>query len=175
MRRQLTHANCAQFMAMNFAIVASSHICNMRCQLMNFAERNEQKMDYISGWARGLITIVIMSSFIELILPRGDIKKYVRFASGLIIIVLIVKPLFNIKNIEIPKLEPLQQEEYVAVSIHDIYVEKLEKNVEKALGIANVKITVNPENLAEVIYVSSKTKKEEIASYLGLPLDRVGD
>lgn len=132
-------------------------------------------MEYISSWTKGLITIVVLSSFIELLMPKGDIKKYVRFASGLIIILMIIKPLIDIKSISLPKLESFNQEEYTANSVQEVYVERLEKNVEQALEIDKVEITVNPKRLTEILYVKSKVKKAEIARYLGLPPDKVGD
>jgi hypothetical protein len=132
-------------------------------------------MNNISGWIKGLITIIIFSSFAEQLLPSGEIKKYVRFAAGLITIVLIIKPVFQIEMSALPDFEAIGQGEYHAYDYKDIYVQKLEGRVKSALGLTNVKIIVNPENPGEILYVRASEKKEEIARYLGLPSNRVGD
>ncbi|OQB14174.1 MAG: Stage III sporulation protein AF (Spore_III_AF) [Firmicutes bacterium ADurb.Bin193] len=132
-------------------------------------------MEYISSWAGALITVVVLASFIELFLPSGSIKKYVSFASGLIIIILIIKPITDFKGISLPNIKAQTYTEYSAASVHEIYVKRLEDNVENALGISNVEISVNPENLTEIIYVKSAVKRKEIAEYLGIPQSRVGD
>lgn len=132
-------------------------------------------MEYLSGWARGVIALAVASSFIELLIPKGDIKKYVRFASGLILILMMIKPLLDIRKTEIILPEPLAAASYEETNVHDVYVEKLERNVEQALDIENVEITVNPKMLTEILYVKSKVKRAEIAKYLNLPPERVGD
>jgi stage III sporulation protein AF len=118
---------------------------------------------------------VILSRFIELLSPAGELKKYVRFASGLIIILMMAKPLLRIGNLQLPVIEPLRQERYAAANARDVYVNRLEKNVAAAVGADAVEITVDAENPTEILYVKSKVKRAEIAGYLGIPPDRVGD
>ncbi len=132
-------------------------------------------MEYISGYAKGLVAVVIFSSFIELLLPKGDIKKYVSFASGLIIILMAITPLLDIKSIELPKIEYAKQGTYKTADISKTYEQRLENKARQALGISDVKITVNPKNPSEILYASSKQKKQELAQFLGIPMSRVGD
>lgn len=132
-------------------------------------------MDSISLWIKGLITVVVLSGFTEQLLPAGNMKKYVRFASGLIIIILVIKPVFGVKKLEIPDIRSIGQAEYSVYDMHDIYVKRLEENVRRNVGVTNVKIIVNPEKLGEIVYVRASGKKEEIAKYLGVAPDKVGD
>ena len=132
-------------------------------------------VEFLSKWARGIISVVILSGFLELLLPGDSIKKYVRLAVGLVTIVFIVTPLAQIKNVEIPDVLETSYVQYQAAGIHDTYVRRLEKRVEEVLGVENVEITVNPEDITQIIYVKSSEKHKEIAQLLGLTMDKVGD
>lgn len=132
-------------------------------------------MGNISVWLKGLIAVIIFFGFAEQLLPSGEIKKYVRFAAGLITIVMVIKPFFQMEMPAFPDFEAVGQGEYQAYDYTGIYVQRLEERVKRDLGLENVKIMVNPENPGEILYVKASEKKEEIARYLGLPSDRVGD
>ncbi|MCK9478333.1 MAG: stage III sporulation protein AF [Firmicutes bacterium] len=132
-------------------------------------------MSGITLWVKGIIAIIIFSSFAEHLLPGGEIKKYVRFAVGLIVIALMVKPLLGAKTLEIPNIAPGGQHDYAVFDYKDIYVQRLEQQVKNAIGVEKIKIIVNPENPVEIIYVVAAEKKEKIANYLEIPSDKVGD
>lgn len=62
-------------------------------------------MDYISDWVKNIIIISTFLTLLEIILPNGNIKKYVDVLIALIIIIVIINPLiyflssdFNLKN-----------------------------------------------------------------------------
>ncbi|MDD3766866.1 MAG: stage III sporulation protein AF [Eubacteriales bacterium] len=132
-------------------------------------------MEFLSKWARGIISIVILSGFLELLLPGDSIKKYVRLSVGIITITFMITPLAQIKNIELPDALEVSYAQYQAAGIHDTYVRRLEKKVEEALGVENIEITVNPEDITQILYVKSSEKHKEIAQLLGLTADKVGD
>ena len=56
-----------------------------------------------SSWAKGIVIAVVISTIIELILPNGSSKKYVRSVIGIYILFVIISPLTNkiTKNVEI--------------------------------------------------------------------------
>lgn len=131
-------------------------------------------MSGITPWIKGIITIIVFSSFAEHMLPGGGIKKYVRFAFGLIIIALIIKPILGIKNLDIGNIMPDEGQVYAELDYKDIYVRQLEQRVKNAVGVDKIKIITNPENPSEVVYVIATEKRAEIAKYLEIPLDKVG-
>ncbi|MEA4923960.1 MAG: stage III sporulation protein AF [Syntrophomonadaceae bacterium] len=49
-------------------------------------------MDIIAEIVRNLLVIIIMSSFLEIMLPEGNIKPFVRFAIGLFLLIAILNP-----------------------------------------------------------------------------------
>lgn len=132
-------------------------------------------MEFLSQWARGIISIVILSAFLELLLPKGTTQKYVKLAMGLIIIIFMITPLTKIRKVELPKTLEVSYEDYASLNIQDTYIKRLEEKVEETLGISNVEITVNPDDISQIIYVRSGEKHKEIAQLLGLTIDKVGD
>jgi len=62
-------------------------------------------MDVLKDIVQNLLVIIILSSFLELLLPEGQLKPFVRFAIGLFVIVAILSPslsyLFDDRNFEV--------------------------------------------------------------------------
>jgi len=62
-------------------------------------------MDVIAEIVKNLLVIIIMSSFLEIMLPDGNIKPFVRFAIGLFILIAILNPtlayIYDDKNFQI--------------------------------------------------------------------------
>ena len=50
---------------------------------------------FISNWAQGIIVAVIIASIIEMILPEGSSKKYIKVVIGVYILFVIVTPIVN--------------------------------------------------------------------------------
>lgn len=53
-------------------------------------------MEYLKDWIMSVVTTVIFITILELILPEGSIKKYVKLATGLLIMVAVLSPIFKI-------------------------------------------------------------------------------
>lgn len=49
-------------------------------------------MEAIQAWAKNIILIVMAISFIDLILPSGEMKKYIQFVFSLMILAVIISP-----------------------------------------------------------------------------------
>jgi len=62
-------------------------------------------MEVIAEIVKNLLVIIIMSSFLELMLPDGNIKPFVRFAIGLFILIAVLSPtlsyIYDDKNFQI--------------------------------------------------------------------------
>ena len=52
-------------------------------------------VSFISSWVQGIIIAVIISTIIEMILPDGNIKKYVRTVIGTFIVFVIISPIIT--------------------------------------------------------------------------------
>jgi len=129
-------------------------------------------MDYLSVWIKGLITIVVLWSFVELLLPSADMKKYVRFAVGIIIMLTIIKPILNIKEIKIDDVNFPKQIEYSAKGTNEqvevVYKNKLENEVLSKFNLSYVKIYINNEKQITKVELEDISQKGEIARHLGI-------
>lgn len=52
-------------------------------------------MKFLNSWAQGIILAVIVATIIEIILPKGNNKKYVKTIIGIYILFVIVYPLIS--------------------------------------------------------------------------------
>lgn len=52
-------------------------------------------VEFISSWAQGIIVAVIVASIIEMILPNGTSKKYIKVVIGIYILFNIITPVIN--------------------------------------------------------------------------------
>lgn len=104
-------------------------------------------IEFLSSWAQGIIVAVIIATLIEMILPNGSSKKYVKVVIGMYILFTIVSPIIkkvggkdiNLNTINIEKYE--QQiaksdntisrkfEDNNTRSIKDIYVSNLKADI----------------------------------------------
>lgn len=55
----------------------------------------EERMNWISGWIQGIIIAVIIGTIIEMLLPDGNCKKYVKVVIGVYILFSIVSPVIT--------------------------------------------------------------------------------
>lgn len=52
-------------------------------------------MEFMSSWVQGIIISVVISTIIEMILPNGNSKKYIKIVIGVYIIFNIISPIIN--------------------------------------------------------------------------------
>lgn len=50
---------------------------------------------FFSSWAQGIIVAVIVATIVELLLPNGSSKKYVKVVVGIYILFSIIAPVVN--------------------------------------------------------------------------------
>ncbi|HOK70961.1 MAG TPA: stage III sporulation protein AF [Bacillota bacterium] len=53
-------------------------------------------MEAISAWVRGIVVLVLAVTFLEMLVPRSGLKKFVDMVMGLAVIAGIIAPLVNI-------------------------------------------------------------------------------
>ena len=52
-------------------------------------------MNFLNTWLQGIIVCVIIATIIELILPSGSTKKYIKVVLGMFIVFNIITPVIN--------------------------------------------------------------------------------
>ena len=89
-------------------------------------------IDFLSTWAEQIIVAVIIASIIEMILPSGNNKKYIKAVIGVYILFTIISPILaKITNID---LENLDYEKYFKeMDTSQTISQSLTKNNDKSI------------------------------------------
>lgn len=125
----------------------------------------------IKAWTESIIIVVIISIIIEMLLPEGSNKKYVKVISGLYILYTIISPILNIDNdFDINKITNsiTNAESLSAVSdteIVDTYIHSLQSNLRvqiEKLGYSVDKVVIAiTSDYSDIAYINIKMKSLE--------------
>ena len=145
-------------------------------------------MDFLNNWVQGIIIAVVIATIIEMILPNGNNKKYVKIVLGIYIVFTIMSPIVNKvtkNNFEISSIINLEKyakkfetyetsakskniEDVNQNNIKKIYIANLEKDIKSKLkdkGYIAKKIDIQIKNddeyqINEIIIEIDSNKKE---------------
>lgn len=147
-------------------------------------------IDWISTWAQSIIIAVIIATIIEMILPSGSSKKYIKVVTGVYILFTIISPVitkFTGKTLAVSDI--LELDSYVneikqkevsqnllaennASSIKDIYTANLKSDIknklkQKGYNANNIVLTVGDDenytlNKIELDIEKIKEDKQEV-------------
>ena len=116
----------------------------------------------INSWAKGIIVGIIIATVIEIILPEGNNKKYIKTIIGIYILFIIINPLISSKKININsiikdttsrmdeyKIEDLRLE--TNQYIEEAYKTKIEEDIKEKLknrgyNINSLKLNIETES-----------------------------
>ena len=99
-------------------------------------------IEFLSSWAQGIIVAVIIATLIEMILPNGSSKKYVKVVIGMYILFTIVSPI--IKKVGGKEID-----------LNTIDIEKYEQQIAKSDNTISRKFEDNNTRSIKDIYVSN--------------------
>ena len=117
-------------------------------------------VEWISGWAQGIIVAVIIATIIEMLLPEGSSKKYIKVVVGIYILFTIVSPVITkITNKEFKLSDIIHLDEYIEAASSDNTYNELEKS--------------NNENIKEVYIASLKSDIEGKIANKGYNADSI--
>ena len=137
-------------------------------------------INFLSNWIEQITLSIIIVSIFELILPKGNLKKYIKVVMGLYILFNIISPFvkkdfsFELENvIENSKSKTVSTEEVNQTSmdtrLKQICKEELEKDITKkveeqgyVVENCNIDIKIEEETNIEKITLKVKKLNEEI-------------
>ena len=92
-------------------------------------------VDFIITWTKGIIVAVIIASIIEMILPNGNSKKYIKMVIGVYIVFNIVAPVINkITNNSFSLESIIDVNKYTnQLQSYEVSSEKLDSNNESSI------------------------------------------
>ena len=142
-------------------------------------------MNWISGWIQGIIIAVIIGTIIEMLLPDGNCKKYVKVVIGVYILFSIVSPVitkvtgneFRVSDIydintyiEVSakssqeNIENSQQDQIKQVYITNLKNDMKQKIQEKGYSVKSLTLEISNDEqytLKKIFAQVSKRKNEE--------------
>lgn len=143
-------------------------------------------MNFLNTWLQGIIVCVIIATIIELILPSGSTKKYIKVVLGMFIVFNIITPVINKitkNNFEISsiinmdeyskKMKTYETSSQNQVSsnaneqtIKQIYISKLEKDIknklkEKNYTVSKIEIEINENEEYSIKQINLLVQKDE--------------
>lgn len=143
-------------------------------------------MNFLNTWLQEIIVCVIIATIIELILPSGSTKKYIKVVLGMFIVFNIIIPVINKitkNNFEISSI--INMDEYSKKmktyetssqnqissnaneqTIKQIYISKLEKNIknklkEKNYTVSKIEIEINENEEYSIKQINLLVQKDE--------------
>ena len=96
---------------------------------------------FLSNWIGQIAIAVIIVSIFEMVLPKGNLKKYIKVVLGIYVIYCLISPfvnkskLFDLDNINIEKyttsniIQSSINQESMDERLEKLYIEELEKNI----------------------------------------------
>ena len=138
-------------------------------------------MDWLSDWAGGIIIAVIIGTVIEMILPEGNSKKYIKMVIGIYVLFTIISPIITKvmgENIQVSNILDLdtyvkEAEESAQVqntinnnnqeSIMAIYISGLESDIkakveEKGFKVNNIDVGILDDESYKIEYINLKVE-----------------
>lgn len=140
---------------------------------------------FFSSWAQGIIVAVIVATIVELLLPNGSSKKYVKVVVGIYILFSIIAPVVNkfanqdINANEIFNLDKYEEkmensnnsilqkiESNNSRTVKDIYVSNLEADIkaklkDKGYEVTSIYIKAKDDENYTIEKISMTIKKNE--------------
>lgn len=140
---------------------------------------------FFSSWAQGIIVAVIVATIVELLLPNGSSKKYVKVVVGIYILFSIIAPVVNkfanqdINANEIFNLDKYEEkmedsnnsilqkiESNNSRTVKDIYVSNLEADIkaklkDKGYEVTSIYIKAKDDENYTIEKISMTIKKSE--------------
>lgn len=142
-------------------------------------------INFISSWTGGIVVSVIISTLLEMILPEGKNKKYIKTVIGVYILFSIISPIISKVNggaidtnnlIDIEEMFSKNTVEVVSIdttsSIEKIYITNLKQDIknkleEKGYKVNNVSIIADTKDktygqIKQIDLDISKTEKQNL-------------
>ena len=127
-------------------------------------------------WAESLVVAIAIITIIEMLLPEGNNKKYIKMVCSIYILFIIVNPILNLNKIKIEDFkiqdETINAFSYNTETITDVYIKTYEneiknKLIEEGYNLSNVKLNLdysleNIESVQISTYYITEEEKEKL-------------
>lgn len=141
-------------------------------------------MEWVSNWAEAIIIAVIIATIIEMILPEGSSKKYIKVVIGVYILFTVISPVLTklsgrslavsdiidldkyIEEVKEKEIEQNKLKENNSSSIRDIYIGNLKADIQNKLKgkgyvVTNIELDVGYDDNYTLYQIKLNVNKEE--------------
>ena len=110
-------------------------------------------INFLNNWVQQIVVAVIVVSIFELILPNGNLKKYIKVVLGIYVVFCIISPfvdsmaLYKLENIDLEKYieenssKNAVNQESMDLRLQQIYIEELEKDINEKVKEYGYKVS----------------------------------
>lgn len=135
-------------------------------------------ISFLRQWVEGIIICVFVSIIIEMLVPAGNIKKYVRVIIGVYTVFVILNPIIsNLDNIDVEsffqEMSPATSEGAIVDNdeVQNIYVKAIEAEIEEKFNdieSATVTFTEDLKDIEkiEIVLLENTSNIKDIKEYL---------
>lgn len=139
--------------------------------------------EFVYSWIKDLVLLFVIISLVELIMPKGTMRRYINFVVGLLIIFTVINPFINLSNLDFQLERELfrnidnqiedSEEDMISnqdAQIESIYKEKiakeviayLEKNTDYKVASLDLQIDKAQENFGAISSLAIWIENERI-------------
>lgn len=139
--------------------------------------------EFVYSWIKDLVLLFVIISLVELIMPKGTMRRYINFVVGLLIIFTVINPFINLSNLDFQLERELfrnidnqiedSEEDMISnqdAQIESIYKEKiakeviayLEKNTDYKVASLDLEIDKAQENFGAISSLAIWIENERI-------------
>lgn len=157
-------------------------------------------MEWIRAWMMSIAGTIVFGVICEMLMPKGNIQKYIRIVLGMLLVFTVVKPVMNFNGAEAPELGlPVQRSQAYAAhqdmeetqkeQVMQVYSNNLKEKIGKraaeicggdTVSDVSLKISEEKDSFGEIqtvsvhLYVPDKEKAasaEDAKKYLAQEFD----
>ena len=138
--------------------------------------------DFIYSWVKDLVLLFIIITLVDLVMPKGSMRRYINFVIGLLIIFAVINPFVNLSNLDLQLDREVfrnidNQSEYnegiiegQEALIESLYKDKIVKevtdfvkdNTEYTISSLDVEIDKTEGNFGAINYLNISIHHEDI-------------
>lgn len=151
--------------------------------------------EFIGEWIKSLVVLLIIISIVDMVMPKGKMKRYVDFIVGLIIIFAIINPFINLLNLGLSYESEEAKEVFSFVDeeglleeqeeqIKSIYLESLkgeigsliEENTDYSVDSVDITTKEDGENsfLLDEIFIGLEKGDSDLQSNINIDKIKIG-
>lgn len=121
--------------------------------------------EFIYSWLKDIVVLFIIITLVDLIMPRGQLKRYMNFIIGLILIFMVISPFLKLLSLDF-KLENTSIDRYGEQDAYDIDFTKEQTDQIEALYTekisSEIEILIEKESSYKVNDMSVNIDKAEL-------------